>query len=73
MLFERFGGRDDDPEVAYLEQVGRCTTYIGILGERYGKPLRSGYAATHAEYDEAQLRGLRISMWVRRHMSAGDR
>lgn len=37
--FERFGGRDDDPEGAYLAEVGRCTVYVGILGERFGRPL----------------------------------
>jgi hypothetical protein len=62
--FERFGGRDDDPEAAYLAEVDRCSIYVGLLGERYGKPLPSGYSATHAEYDEAQERGLRMSMWV---------
>jgi len=30
---------------------------------RYGKPLKSGYSATHAEYNEAIRRGLRISIW----------
>ena len=62
--FEEFGGRDDDPEGAYLAEVGRSSTYVGILGERYGRPLPSGYSATHAEYEEAQHRGLRTSIWV---------
>jgi hypothetical protein len=62
--FERFGGRDDDAEDAYLAEVGRCTVYVGILGARYGRPLPSGYSSTHAEYDEAQRRGLRTSIWV---------
>ena len=66
--FERFGGRDDDPEDAYLAEVAQSSIYVGILGERYGRPLRSGYSATHAEYDEARRRGLRVSLWV----SAGD-
>ena len=64
VMFERFGGRDDDPEQAYLTEVGRSDIYIGILGERYGKPLPSGYSATHAEYREAIRRGLRMSVWV---------
>jgi Domain of unknown function (DUF4062) len=67
-LFERFGGRDDDAEIAYLSQLRQSTIYVGILAERYGKPLPSGYSATHAEYNEAQICGLRNSIWV----SAGD-
>lgn len=62
-LFERFGGRDDDPEDAYLGAVAASDIYVGLLGARYGKPLRTGYSATHAEYDEAVRRGLRVSVW----------
>lgn len=62
-LFERFGGRDDDPEDAYLGAVAASDIYIGLLGARYGKPLKTGYSATHTEYDEAVRRGLRISVW----------
>jgi hypothetical protein len=54
---------DDDPEDAYLGQVASSDIYLGILGQRYGKPLKSGYSATHAEYDEAMRRGLRSSIW----------
>jgi hypothetical protein len=61
--FENFGGRDDDPEDAYLGNVASSDIYIGVLGGRYGKPARSGYSATHAEYNEAIRRGLRISVW----------
>jgi Domain of unknown function (DUF4062) len=62
--FEDFGGMDDDPEDAYLGQVASCTHYLGILGRRYGTPLKSGYSATHAEDNEAERRGRRISVWV---------
>jgi hypothetical protein len=63
VMFERFGGRDDDPEAAYLTEVAGADIYLGLLGERYGKPLPSGYSATHAEYREAIRRGLRVSVW----------
>jgi hypothetical protein len=63
VMFERFGGMDDDPENAYLGRVASSDRYLGILGQRYGKPLRSGYSATHTEYDEAMTRGLRSSIW----------
>lgn len=63
--FEDFGGMDDDPENAYLGQVASSTLYLGILGLRYGTPLKSGYSATHAEYNEAERRGHRMSVWVK--------
>ena len=63
LLFEAFGGMDDDPEDAYLGNVASSDIYVGILGARYGKPLKSGYSATHAEYNEAVRRGLRVSVW----------
>lgn len=62
--FEEFGGRDQDAEQAYLAEVDACDVYIGILGRRYGRPLPSGYSATHAEYLRAIERGLRISVWL---------
>jgi hypothetical protein len=61
--FEDFGGMDDDPEDAYLGQVASSSIYVGVLGARYGRPLKSGYGATHAEYNEAVRAGLRISVW----------
>lgn len=63
ILFERLGGRDDDAELAYLDGVRSSDIYVGILGERYGRPGSSGYSATHAEYLEAVRSGLRISVW----------
>lgn len=62
--FEAFGGRDDDPEAAYLSEVASSTIYVGILGHRYGRLLRSRRSATHEEYREAEKRGLRISVWT---------
>ena len=61
--FEAFGGRDDDPEDAYLSEVASSDIYVGILGRRYGRPLKSRYSATHAEYLAAVDQGLRISIW----------
>lgn len=65
ILFEQFGGRDADPEDAYLSEVASSTIYIGILGRNYGtihKQLR--LSATHAEYREAERCGLRICVWT---------
>lgn len=63
--FEEFGGRDQDPEQAYLSEVDSSHIYIGILGTRYGRPdPATGFSATHAEYLRAVERGLRVSVWV---------
>lgn len=63
-MFEGLGGRDDNAETAYLAGVQSSDVYVGILGERYGKPAPSGYSPTHTEYNEAIKAGLRISMWA---------
>ncbi len=62
--FEDFGGRDDDPQSAYLSEVDRSTIYLGILGREYGRMLPSRKSATHEEYRRAEAAGLRISAWV---------
>lgn len=62
--FEGFGSMDDKPDQAYLSQVRGSDIYVGILGQRYGTPLPTRYSATHAEYNEAAERGLRVSVWA---------
>jgi hypothetical protein len=63
VMFETFGGRDADPEDAYLGEVESADIYIGILGRRYGKPLPSRFSATHTEYLHAEQHGLRLAAW----------
>jgi hypothetical protein len=63
VMFEQFGGRDADPEGAYLSEVETSDIYIGILGQRYGRLLPSRFSATHTEYLHAEECGLRISAW----------
>lgn len=63
--FEEFGGRDQDPEQAYVSEVDSSDVYVGILGSRYGRQNpETGFSATHAEYLRAVERGLRVSVWV---------
>jgi hypothetical protein len=70
VMFELFGGREADPEQAYLAELETSDIYLGILGRRYGKPLASRFSATHSEYIHAEKRGLRIAVWA---VKANDR
>jgi len=70
VLFEEFGGRDADPEEAYLAEVEGSDIYVGIMGRRYGKPLKTRFSATHAEYLHAEKHALRIAVWT---SAASDR
>jgi len=64
VMFEEFGGRDADPEGAYLAEVEGSDIYIGILGKRYGTPLKTRFSATHTEYLHAEKHALRIAVWT---------
>jgi hypothetical protein len=64
VLFEDFGGRDADPEEAYLAEVESSDIYLGIIGRRYGKLLKTRFSATHTEYSRAERNGLRIAVWA---------
>lgn len=70
VMFEQFGGRDADPEDAYLAELETSEVYIGILGRRYGRPLPTRFSATHTEYSHAEKSGLRVAVWC---LKANDR
>jgi Domain of unknown function (DUF4062) len=70
VMFEEFGGRDADPEEAYLAEVEGSEIYLGILGRRYGKPLKTRFSATHTEYLHAEKHALRMAVWT---VGAADR
>ena len=63
-MFEEFGGRDADPQDAYLGEVETSQIYLGILGRRYGRPLPTRFSATHAEFRHAEQQGLRVAVWA---------
>lgn len=63
--FEDFGGRDDDPELAYVSQVKSSDIYLCLLGRSYGRMNPDGFSATHKEYLVAEQSGLTLSMWAR--------
>jgi hypothetical protein len=64
--FEKFGGRDDDAEMAYLGEVDSSTLYVGLLGSAYGRLDRTTRrSATHVEYLRAEEVNLPVSVWIR--------
>lgn len=63
--FEGFGGRDSDPEDAYLAEVASSSIYIGLLGREYGRMLKSRLSATQTEYRRAEFSGARICVWTK--------
>jgi Domain of unknown function (DUF4062) len=65
VLFEDFGGRDEDAQKAFLSGVARCDLYLGIIADRYVAITPTGRSATHQEYREAIRLDKRISVWVR--------
>ncbi len=64
VMFEEFGGRDADPQDAYLGEVETSQIYVGILGRRYGRPLSTRFSATHTEFRHAEQQGLRVAVWA---------
>jgi hypothetical protein len=70
VMFEEFGAREADAEEAYLAEVEGADIYIGILGSRYGKPLKSRFSATHTEYRHALEHASRMALWT---SAAADR
>ncbi len=64
ICWEQFGGRDSDPNDAYLAEVRSSAIYVGLLGSRYGRLLPDRYSATHQEFREAERDGLRTTVWA---------
>jgi len=64
VCWERFGGRDSDPNESYLAEVRSSAIYVGLLGSRYGGLLPDRYSATHQEFREAERDGLRTTVWA---------
>jgi len=73
VLFEEFGGRDDDAEAAYLGEVERSDVYLGILRTAFGRVDQDGRSATQVEYEHASSRGLRICVWTAEGGAAPER
>jgi predicted HTH transcriptional regulator len=56
-LFENLPATDRRPDDLYLNQVDKCTVYLGILGNEYGSEDAEGVSPTEREFDRATKRG----------------
>ena len=56
-LFEDLPATDQRADHVYLDEVDRCSVYVGILGLEYGTTDASGLSATEREFDRATAQG----------------
>ncbi|MDP2365463.1 MAG: DUF4062 domain-containing protein, partial [Ignavibacteria bacterium] len=52
-IFENLPASDQKAEKVYLNEVGKCDIYLGILGKEYGYEDKDGVSPTEREFDEA--------------------
>lgn len=52
-LFEDLPLTDRRVDDVYLEQVSRCTIYLGMFGNEYGSADGAGVSPTEREFDHA--------------------
>ncbi|MCD4845372.1 MAG: DUF4062 domain-containing protein [Methanosarcinales archaeon] len=56
-LFEDLPASDRRTDDVYLKEVGRCSIYMGILGNEYGSTDLTGLSPTEREFDHATACG----------------
>jgi predicted HTH transcriptional regulator len=52
-LFEDLPAADRKPDEMYLNEVDRCSVYVGIFGNQYGVENKQGISPTEREFDLA--------------------
>jgi predicted HTH transcriptional regulator len=55
-LFEDSPAKSKSVKNAYLDEVGKCDIYIGIIGMQYGSVGKDGISPTEAEFQEAKIK-----------------
>ncbi|MCK4303663.1 MAG: DUF4062 domain-containing protein [Candidatus Eisenbacteria sp.] len=55
-LFEDLPASDRRADDVYLDEVGRCAIYLGLLGNEYGSEDAEGISPTEREFDAATAR-----------------
>lgn len=56
-LFEDLPASDRRADEVYLDEVDRCSVYVGLFGEEYGFEDAEGISPTQREFDRATNRG----------------
>jgi predicted HTH transcriptional regulator len=64
-LFEDSPARSKPAEKAYIDEVGNSDLYIGILGDKYGGPVKAKISPTEAEFQEAKKKHKTILMYIK--------
>ncbi len=73
ILFEEEPASSSPAQMAYLEVLGSCEIYLGILGFEYGSEGDDGLSATHREYCEARRLGMPTYFFVKGDNSQDSR
>ena len=64
-LFEDVPATDRRPDELYLDEVGRCDVYVGLLGRNYGNEDEEGIAPTERESERATAVGAHRLIFVK--------
>src|SRR3954469_1834810 len=56
-LFEDLPASDRRADDVYLDQVDRCSIYLGLLSDEYGFEDSAGVSPTEREFDRATAQG----------------
>ncbi|MFA5254124.1 MAG: ATP-binding protein [Methanoregula sp.] len=56
-LFEDLPALDQKPDQLYLDEVDRCSIYLGIFGNEYGPENELGFSPTELEFERATEKG----------------
>lgn len=54
-IFEKMPAIDNTPQHVFLNEIGQCEIYLGLLGKEYGFVGKKGVSVTEEEFDEASL------------------
>ena len=64
-LFEDLPALDRRADEVYLDQVDRCSIYLGLLGNEYGFEDAQGVSPTEREFDRATAQGKTRLIYVK--------
>jgi predicted HTH transcriptional regulator len=69
-LFEKLPALDNTPQQVFLDEIGQCEIYLGILGKEYGFVGKQGVSVTEEEFDEASRLHKQRLVFVTDHVTA---